>query len=70
MYKFIKSKCQNFCTDTAVKIFVGDKILLSDGRAYSEYSPTYQETKEAQKLLDMLAAREPAHWDTHTSINY
>ena len=70
MYKFLNSKCQNFCTETARKIFKGDPILLDAGRAYCKNSITYQETREALELIKFIEAREPAHWDAFTMMQY
>jgi hypothetical protein len=70
MYKFLKSKCENFCTETARKIFKGDPILLDSGRAYCNISVTYQETREALELIKFIEAREPAYWDQYTMMNY
>ena len=62
MGKFIESKFQGICAETSKPIKKGDPIYF-DGKAYSEASKVYKESKEAAETLAHILANENAYFE-------
>jgi hypothetical protein len=62
MGKFIESKFQGICAETSKPIKKGDPIYF-DGKAYTEASKVYKESKEAAETLAHILANENAYFD-------
>jgi hypothetical protein len=68
MGKFIKSKFQGICAETRKPINKG-QIIYFDGKAYSEASKVYKESKEAAETLGHVMANENAYFDNFCYTN-
>jgi hypothetical protein len=62
MGKFIQSKFQGICAETSKAIKKGEFIYF-DGKAYSEASKVYKESKEAEQTFGHILANENAYFD-------
>jgi TATA-box binding protein (TBP) (component of TFIID and TFIIIB) len=62
MGKFIESKFQGICAETSKPIKKG-QLIYFDGKAYSEASKVYKESKEAMETLAHILANENAYFD-------
>lgn len=67
--KFMRSKFQNYCTETAQKIFKGDPIYLKNGRPYCQYSNEYKQAKETKDTTNLIEAEQSAYFDNFCLIN-
>ena len=68
MGKFIESKFHGICFETGKAIKKGQQIYF-DGKAYSEESTKYKESKEAMETLGHVMANENAYFENFCYSN-
>jgi hypothetical protein len=68
MGKFIKAKYNGKCAETGRTIYKYELIYF-DGKAYSEASKVYKESKEALETLGHVEANENAYFDNFCLSN-
>ena len=64
--KFINNRFKTKCAETLRIIMPGERIFLSNNRAYCMHSKKYAEAIEAENIKNYVQAQEDAYWDKLT----